>query len=338
MFDASLGWKGSQSNPYLAPSLSDLSISPAPASAPSYAPVSAPAPSIQRAFPFTSHFDKNFQSPHEAPSALSHLPASPHSPFVHTSPCSSVSAPSNAASLVSSSSSPSLCSPAAVEIVQHLNYGRSDAAFQKARANALVDGDCAGLLALCYYYGFGTNISMEEKDRWSSIAIEKGTTLGCAIGYYCIQKYEMSAPLLRPLVIEGVSVAQCMLGFQLENSFGVQKNVKESVSLYRKSADQGYPIALNNLGVCYEKGVGVEKDDHKALYFYQQSAAKGCAMAECNLGLAYSYGKLGLKKDKAEAWKYFERSAAKGNKKATRILWVKGKALCIEGAGADTGA
>ena len=220
-----------------------------------------------------------------------------------------------------SSSSPSLCSPVALEMLQLLNEGKCEIVIQLAKVNAYANGDCAGLLALCYSSGYGTNISHKERERWSQVAIEAGTTLGCAIGYYILKKYDLSLPFLQVLVKENMSVAQYMLGLQLHLGLGIAKDVREGLLLYQKAAGQGNPSAMYALAFCYKNGDGVEMDFKKAFSLYQECADKGLCRAFYNLGLCYEVG-VGVPKDKKKALSYFQQGAAKGDEEASQKLGV----------------
>lgn len=55
----------------------------------------------------------------------------------------------------------------------------------------------------------------------------------------------------------------------------VEKNQREAVRWYRKSAEQGYATAQFNLGLCYEKGTGVQKSFVEAYKWFNVAAAQG---------------------------------------------------------------
>jgi len=63
------------------------------------------------------------------------------------------------------------------------------------------------------------------------------------------------------------------------DSFGVEKDEKQAIAIFEKTAKQGYAIAQNNLGWMYEKGKGVAKDDVKAIEWYAKAAEQGYAIA-----------------------------------------------------------
>ena len=142
-----------------------------------------------------------------------------------------------------------------------------------AKENANEDGDCAGMLALCYAFGFGTDIKDEEKKRWSEAAIEKGTAMG-VLGYFILEKYEESVQLLRQLLDDGVSVIQNLYAFQCQNGLGMDVDEKKAFEYYSLAAEQGDAMALSNLGYCYQNGSGVERDLEMGFLYYAASSGR----------------------------------------------------------------
>ena len=72
-----------------------------------------------------------------------------------------------------------------------------------------------------------------------------------------------------------------MIGFMCYNGIGVEENLDESVSWYRKSAQQGYPEAQFNLGYMHEIGDWVAQDYAKAAEYYQK-AVETQNVLKCN--------------------------------------------------------
>jgi TPR repeat protein len=60
----------------------------------------------------------------------------------------------------------------------------------------------------------------------------------------------------------------------------VDKDEKEAVKWWMKSAEQGDGMAQCNLGFCYEHGVGVGKDEKEAVRWYTKSAEQGNELAK----------------------------------------------------------
>ena len=105
---------------------------------------------------------------------------------------------------------------------------------------------------------------------------------------------------------------QCKLGINFENGEYVQKNEKEAVRWYKKSADQGYYLAYQALGLCYAYGRGVNTDANRAIYFYKQGLANGDITNYARLGDLYYYGK-GVPENHTTAVSYYRQGAEKGD-------------------------
>ncbi|MBT7076126.1 MAG: sel1 repeat family protein, partial [Pelagibacterales bacterium] len=61
-------------------------------------------------------------------------------------------------------------------------------------------------------------------------------------------------------------------------------------------SNRGNLIAINNLGFMYERGYGVIRNQKKAVALYKKAAEGGIAVAQFNYGEALFLGK-GVKKD-----------------------------------------
>lgn len=96
---------------------------------------------------------------------------------------------------------------------------------------------------------------------------------------------------------EGHSDSQFNLALMYEQGIGIEKNEKEAVFWYDKSALQGNAAAQFNLGVLYEHGRGTEIDFVKANEWYRKASVQGDALAIGNLGMLYVRGQ-GVKENK----------------------------------------
>ena len=220
-----------------------------------------------------------------------------------------------------------------------------------------MDGDCAALLALCCYFGFGTVINYQRKEHWCHVAIASMTLLGQGVGYFFTDQFDKSAVPLRILAEAGVSVAQNLFGHQmifgrgvvedrpggaemnrqasqqgyspgtcdlaacLKFGFGVEIDPEKAVTLYRQAVSQGLSTAYNNLGRCYEDGFGVTKDLKEAFCLFQKAAWCGYPSGWYNLGYCYDHGE-GVGMSRREARRCFEIAAALGDDEAMKILMM----------------
>lgn len=96
---------------------------------------------------------------------------------------------------------------------------------------------------------------------------------------------------------EGHSDSQYNVALMYELGIGIDKNEKEAVNWYDKSASQGNSAAQFNLGVLYENGRGTQIDYSKANEWYRKASVQGDALAIGNLGMLYVRGQ-GVKENK----------------------------------------
>lgn len=96
---------------------------------------------------------------------------------------------------------------------------------------------------------------------------------------------------------QGHADSQFNVGLMHEKGIGIDKDEKEAVVWYGKSAAQGNSAAQYNLGVFYENGLGVEIDYAKANEWYRKASVQGDALAIGNLGMLYVRGQ-GVKENK----------------------------------------
>ncbi|MFW5793961.1 MAG: tetratricopeptide repeat protein [Bacillota bacterium] len=101
-----------------------------------------------------------------------------------------------------------------------------------------------------------------------------------------------------------------MLGRLYETGRGVNKNLKQAISLYQaaKSSER----AKLRLAIMYEEGIGCEKDIVKAIKLYNDLQKLGNDFAMYKIGRFYLQGK-GLKKDLTSGYKWLNKALNKGN-------------------------
>lgn len=101
-----------------------------------------------------------------------------------------------------------------------------------------------------------------------------------------------------------------MLGRLYETGRGVNKNLKQAISLYQ-AAKQSENAKLR-LAIMYEEGIGCEKDIVKAIKLYNELQKLGNDFAMYKIGRFYLQGK-GLKKDINNGYKWLNKALSKGN-------------------------
>jgi len=137
-----------------------------------------------------------------------------------------------------------------------------------------------------------------------------------------VHSNEFSAEYIQGLkekVSKGDAEAQYLLGISYEYGLGLQQDIKEAASLYRKSAESGHSIAQSIYGKCLMDGKGVPKDESQGFIWLEKSAEQGNTFGESQLGACYWYG-VGTPKDPKKAATWLTRAAEKGDALAQSLL------------------
>ncbi len=91
----------------------------------------------------------------------------------------------------------------------------------------------------------------------------------------------------------------------------MEQNYQKALQLFLNSNEEDYYRAQYQLGKIYEKGLGVETDLKQAATWYKKAAEHGHHKAQYRIGKFYTQGKgVGKNGIKAYAWLY---AAAVGN-------------------------
>lgn len=114
--------------------------------------------------------------------------------------------------------------------------------------------------------------------------------------------------------------AQYQLGLMYKDGVGVEKDYKEALKWFKKSAKSGYAKAQYMYGYMNYKGFG---SDHihtdLAFRWIMKSAKQGYDQAEFMIGWMYD-NSIGVEEDKQLAYKWINLAASQGNKDAIRWL------------------
>jgi len=189
--------------------------------------------------------------------------------------------------------------PSRADLADMLIDGREGVAVDRKRGFELVvEGarlgchHCQGVMAKCYFYGFGCS-----KDEARSLALAR-TSAGEGSSKYgqwmlgwlyrvgkggVAQDYAAAVAQFRLAAAQGYDMAQCNLGYMHGMGHGIAKDKAEALRLYKLAAAQGLGWALNNVGWYYEKGYSVAADRAEAIRWYKRAAEAGWHEAADNL-------------------------------------------------------
>ena len=96
-------------------------------------------------------------------------------------------------------------------------------------------------------------------------------------------------------------------------------NYEKALDIWQILSNRGNLIAINNLGFMYERGYGVTRNQKKAVALYKKAAEGGIAVAQFNYGEVLFLGN-GIKKDYIEAKKWLLIALDRGSKDALYLL------------------
>ncbi len=98
-----------------------------------------------------------------------------------------------------------------------------------------------------------------------------------------------------------------------------QGKYKEASKLWLPLAKQGDPVAQNYIGIIHYLGLGRDRNHKEAMQWFEKSAVSGYADAEYNLGVMYENGE-SVKKDYVIAYKWFYLAKENGNTHAEKRM------------------
>jgi len=100
---------------------------------------------------------------------------------------------------------------------------------------------------------------------------------------------------------------------------------------FRAAAGTGHADSQFNVALMHEKGIGVEKDEKQAVVWYEKSARQGNAPAQFNLGVLYENGR-GTGVDFAKANEWYRKASVLGDPLAIGnlgMLYVRGDGVKV---------
>jgi len=98
-----------------------------------------------------------------------------------------------------------------------------------------------------------------------------------------------------------------------------QGKYKQASRIWLPLAKTGDPIAQNYIGITYYLGLGKDRNHKEAMQWFEKSAVSGYADAEYNLGVMYENGE-SVNKDYVTAYKWFYLAKENGNTHAEKRM------------------
>lgn len=131
------------------------------------------------------------------------------------------------------------------------------------------------------------------------------------------------------LILPYKTYSQTTISIKTAEKELIDGNYDKSLAIWQILAKQGNLIAVNNLGFMYEKGYGLVRNEKKAVHLYKKAAEGGVSVAQFNYGEALYLGK-GINKNKIEATKWLLLALNRGSKDALYLLKEVNKTLSYE--------
>lgn len=95
---------------------------------------------------------------------------------------------------------------------------------------------------------------------------------------------------------------------------------KKAMQYWKPLALRGEVRAQYSVGRLYEKGQGVEADLGQALSWYRKAADQNHAESQYRVSVAYAYGLGGYSKDDKQAFQWLLKAGENGHKKSQKLL------------------
>lgn len=118
--------------------------------------------------------------------------------------------------------------------------------------------------------------------------------------------------------------------------YGVEKNKKKAIALWKKASGKDFPLAYFHLGFNMQQNYEIQKNAKKMMEYYKQGAALDDVYCTYNLGAIYfsrtnqEFSRV-ITKDNKKAFNYFLQASEKGHPSAQHNL-----AVCyLKGLGVD---
>lgn len=193
-------------------------------------------------------------------------------------------------------------------------------------------GVITAMLALgnMYFLGDGVPQDYEEAAKWTRMAAEKGAPdAQLVLGTMYLTGHgvgnkpnpQEAARWLTLAARENSYPAMYSLGNMYQQGIGVPKDLKQSLTYFKKAADGGHARSQTMMGIIYAQGAGVPKDNEKSLDWLFKAADQGDPEALYIVGFRHYTGD-GLPKDNTRAYQLLYLAALQGYGDAFQLLQV----------------
>jgi TPR repeat protein len=147
---------------------------------------------------------------------------------------------------------------------------------------------CQGVVACCYFQGFGRKKDYALSLKLARESSECGSKYGQAVLADLYDDYPdelevcdedqaiaQAVALYQLAAAQGLDWAQMGMGCMCREGAGVPQNYVEALRWYRLAADQGHPQGFVWIAHCYENGDGVTEDLDTAEHWFKRARDAG---------------------------------------------------------------
>lgn len=178
-------------------------------------------------------------------------------------------------------------------------------------------------VALCYHFGTGTSVNLQQATRYYSMAAKQGhahaqynlALLLLNEGSPSVWKMARVQHLLLKSTEQGFAKSQCLLG-----TLVVDDDPVKAVQLFQQSSEL-LPLSKHHLAQCYQHGLGgLPVDGDKSLQLYTEAAEAGCLESQYRVAVTLWDGCKGVSQNRQLAVKMLKQAAGKGSRQAEEKL------------------
>ena len=147
---------------------------------------------------------------------------------------------------------------------------------------------CQGVVACCYFQGFGCKKDYALSLKLARESSECGSKYGQTVLADLYDDYPdglvvcdedqaiaQAVALYRLAAAQGLDWAQIGMGCMCREGAGVPQNYVEALRWYKLAADQGHPQGFVWIARCYENGEGVTQDLDTAVHWFKRASEAG---------------------------------------------------------------
>ena len=177
-------------------------------------------------------------------------------------------------------------------------------------------------IAMMHYDGHGTKKDVNKaKQILQSQAQKNDMSAEYYLGsiYLDEKNYKQALLWYKKSAEQGNMLAYNDLGYMYLEGEGVKKDYTKALDYFTKAIEKGNTNSKASLGRMYENGWGVNQDIPKAVILIREAADFGSRVGQYHLGRLYENG-IGVKRDMVEAISWYRKSSEKNYEKAKKRL------------------